>query len=86
MNGEDPHKEFMLAALRVASARCKLMDNEITSIGTALKHDLISPDMAVKWAHDMNVMFLVEPIPGAVGAIAMAEMVPNGVGDVRTEG
>ena len=76
----------MLAALRVASSRCKLMDNEITSIGTALKHDLITADVAVRWAVDMNVMFLVEPIPGAVDAITMKDMVPNGAGYARTEG
>jgi len=71
---EDPHKEFLLAALRVAAARVKLLDNEIASIGVALRGDLIGPDMAVKWIHDMGLMWLIEPLPGTVGAVAIANI------------
>ena len=78
---DDPHKEFMLSALRVASARVKLMDNEITSIGVALRHDLIGPEMAVKWCHDAGLMFLIEPLPGGVGAVALLGV--DGGGDDR---
>ena len=73
MIDDEPQKEFMLSALRVASARIKLMDNEILSVGVALRHDMIGPAMAVKWVHELGLMYLLEPMPGAVTAIAMAE-------------
>ena len=38
---EHQHKTFLLAALRAASSRCKTMDLDITTIGVALKGDLI---------------------------------------------
>ncbi len=75
---DDSHKEFLLAALRVASSRCKLWDNEIASIGIALRSDMIGPEMAVKWAHDMGLMWLIEPLPGVVGAVALANVEGGG--------
>jgi len=60
---DDDHKEYMLATLRVASSRCKLWDNEINSIGVALRTDMICPDMAVKWIGDAGLMWLIEPLP-----------------------
>jgi hypothetical protein len=66
----EAHREFLLSALRSASLRCKLMDNELVSIGVALKHDLIGPDTAVQWIHDHNLMWLIGPLPKAVGQIA----------------
>ena len=74
---DNPHTEFMLAALRAASARCKLWDNEITAVGVALRHDMIGPEMAVKWINDLGLMFLIEPLPGVVGQVALA----NGDGE-----
>jgi hypothetical protein len=74
---DEAHTEFLLSALRVGSLRCKLMDNEINSIGIALKHKMIGPDTAVKWAHDMGLMFLIEPLPGTIGTVALAN-VDNG--------
>jgi hypothetical protein len=70
---DDPHREFILAALRVASARAKLMDNEIMSIGVALRGRLISPEMALKWANDMGLLYLMQPIPQAVEDVAMGK-------------
>jgi len=70
----DTHKEFLLDRLRVATLRCRLMENELLSIGTALRHDMIGPDMAVRWAHDMGVLWLIEPLPGTVGAVAIASI------------
>jgi hypothetical protein len=62
---DETHREFLLAALRVASARAKLMDSEIVAIGVALKGRLIGPETAVEWIADENLMFLVEPFPTA---------------------
>jgi len=74
----DTHKEFLLDRLRVATLRCRLMENELLSIGTALRHDMIGPDMAVRWAHDMGVLWLIEPLPGTVGAVAIANITEQG--------
>ena len=68
------HREFLLSALRSASLRCKLMDNELCTIGVALKHDMIGPDTAVKWIHDHDLMWLIGPLPQAVGMIAEANI------------
>jgi hypothetical protein len=70
MNFES-HKEFLLAALRAGSLRCKLFDAELTSIGVSLKHDMISPEIAVKWIRDMDLMWLVAPVPDAVAAVTV---------------
>lgn len=70
---DDDKKEFMLAALRVASARCKLMDNEITAVGVALRHDMIGPEMAVKWCYDAGLQFLIEPLPGSIGQVSLLD-------------
>ena len=84
MNGEDDedqHKIFLLAALRAASARCKMLDLDITTIGVALKGDLIGADTAVAWIRDSNLLWLVGAIPEAVGRSVEPRItmeVPNG--------
>lgn len=67
------HREFMLAALRVASGRCRLMANEVDAIGVSLQHRMIGPEFAVRWMHDLQLGWLIEPLPGKIGAIAKAE-------------
>jgi hypothetical protein len=57
-------RDFVLAALRCTSLRVKLIDNEITAIGTALRAGFISPDTALAWAE--------ETAPGCVGFIPEA--------------
>jgi hypothetical protein len=81
MDEDERHKEFLLQALRAASLRAKLMDNELQSIGVALKNNLIGPDTAIKWAYDMGIMFLIDPVPGAVGAIALQNTSPPAEGN-----
>jgi len=67
---EDQHREFLLAALRAATLRAKLMEANLNEIGIALKANLIGPDMAVKWLHDENLMFLLGIMPDAIGQVA----------------
>lgn len=67
----EDHKEYMLAVLRVASSRCKLWDNEIAAIGTALRTDMICPDIAVKWVNDAGLMWMIEPLPFASSATVL---------------
>ena len=70
---DEDHREFMLAMLRVASARCKLMDYEIMALGVSLKTHMIEPQAAVKWLFDMNLMSLIEPLPGNATALLKEE-------------
>jgi hypothetical protein len=67
---ETTHKSFLLNALRAASLRCKTMEADITTIGVALKGDLIGADTAVAWIKDANLMWMVGAIPEVVGRVA----------------
>jgi hypothetical protein len=61
-NDQD-YKDFLLASLRAASLRAKLMDAGLTAIGVALKGNLIGPDGALQWAQEEGLMFLIGPMP-----------------------
>ena len=52
LDEEESHKAFLLAALRAASLRCKVMEADVNTIGVALKGDLIGADTAVAWIRD----------------------------------
>jgi hypothetical protein len=56
---DDDHREFVLAVLRAASLRAKLMDAELQTIGTSLRAGMVSPEMAIQWIHDEGLMGLV---------------------------
>ena len=58
---ETSRRDFVLAALRSTCLRVKLIENEITAIGTALGGGFITPDTALKWAEEVA--------PGCVGFI-----------------
>jgi hypothetical protein len=57
-------QEFVLATLRGASLRVRLIDNEIAAAGTALKAGLISPETALEWVNEVA--------PGCVGYLPAA--------------
>lgn len=67
---ENQHQTFLLAALRAASLRCKVMNADIETIGVALKGGLIGCDTAVSWIRDSGLMWVVGAIPDPVGKIA----------------
>ena len=67
---DDTHREFLLAALRTATIRCRLMEAELTECGIALKHGMVGPDMAMKWLHDQGLVYLLGIIPPEVGQVA----------------
>jgi hypothetical protein len=48
-------RDFVLAALRCSYLRVKLIENEMASIGVALKGGLISPEVAVEWAEENGI-------------------------------
>src|SRR5262245_9866292 len=57
-------QEFVLATLRSASLRVRLIDNEIAAAGAALKGGLITPEAALEWVNEMA--------PGCVGYLPAA--------------
>ena len=70
MDEEERHKEFLLCALRAASARARAMQLDIETIGVALKGDLIGADTAVQWIRDSNLLWMIGAIPDPVGKVA----------------
>jgi hypothetical protein len=48
--------EILLAALRSAAPRCKLDENEITTIGASLRAGWISPEYAIAWLQDIGLI------------------------------
>ena len=58
---DQSNRDFVLASLHCTCLRIKLIENEITAIGTALRGGLISPDLALEWAEEMA--------PGCIGFI-----------------
>jgi hypothetical protein len=56
---EEARREFLLAALRAATARVRLIDNELTMIGVSLKHNMIDNEGVIKWLHSEGLMFLM---------------------------
>ena len=70
MDEVERHKDFLLAALRAASVRAKLMEADINSIGVALKGDLIGPETAVQWIRDAGLLGMVGALPEAVGRLS----------------
>jgi hypothetical protein len=57
-------QEFVVAALRSASLRVRLIANEIDTAGTALKGGFISPETALEWVNEVA--------PGCVGYLPAA--------------
>ena len=70
MSDDELHRDFLLAALRAASARAKLIEADINTIGVALKGDLIGPETAVAWIRDAGLLWIVGAIPESVGKVA----------------
>ena len=60
---DDARREFMLAALRVASLEARKYENEINAIGVALKGKMITCEDAMQWLKDINALGLMPRIP-----------------------
>jgi hypothetical protein len=59
---ENSESEFLLACLRAASLRAKLIATELDSIGVALRHNLVSHDGAIEWLRDIDLLDHVLPL------------------------
>jgi len=57
------HRDYLLAALRCARLRIRLLAVEIDQVGVALKFNMIAPETAVIWLNDIGALYYVEPIP-----------------------
>jgi len=64
-NLEPPgQREFLITSLRAASARARLLTNTFDTIGTSLRHRMISCDEAVAWLSDEGLIAEIEYRPG----------------------
>ena len=54
--------EFLLACLRAASLRAKLIATELDSVGVALRHNFVSHDGAIEWLRDLDLLDHVLPL------------------------
>jgi hypothetical protein len=48
--------EFLLACLRAASLRARLIATELDSVGVALRHNFVSHDGTVEWLRDIDLL------------------------------
>lgn len=56
---DEGRREFMLAMLRTAVLKTRLIENELMAIGVSLKHNMIDPEGVMRWLHDEGLMFLL---------------------------
>ena len=57
-------REFLLNALRAASARARLLANTFDTIGTSLRHRMVTCDEAVAWLTEEGLLAEIEYRPG----------------------
>jgi hypothetical protein len=68
-NLEPPgQREFLITALRAASARARLLTNTFDTIGTSLRHRMISCDETVAWLNEEGLLAEIEYRPGMSAA------------------
>jgi hypothetical protein len=59
-------REFLIHALRCATARARLVTNVLETVGVSLRHKAVTTDEAMKWLHDEHVLDYVQiGLPGA---------------------
>jgi hypothetical protein len=63
-DSNDDKQAFALAAIRSSCLRIKLIENELHSVGVALKSGFITPEDALDWAEEVA--------PGCVGYVPPA--------------
>jgi hypothetical protein len=54
-------REYLLAELRCAALRARILDADITAVSLALEGGLISPDQALGLLHDCDALRIVQP-------------------------
>ena len=56
--GDDPHRQHVLAWLRCLRIRVSMFRTEIDYIGTSLKGGFVTPDDAMAWLDELDPMLL----------------------------
>jgi hypothetical protein len=70
---EEQFREFVLAELKCAELRAKLLTNEIAAIEIALNGNMINAETAVAWMDQANALeFLNDIGPNETGQFAPA--------------
>jgi len=59
------YREYVLAELRLARRRARLLINEIDVIGLALSNGIVDADAAVEWLHEARGLEFLMPTPPA---------------------
>jgi hypothetical protein len=54
--GHAGEREYLLSALRVATARSKLATNVFETVGVSLRHQKIDCDQALAWLRDEGLL------------------------------
>ena len=60
--------ETLMAALRCARIRIQLLSLECDEVGLALKHRLVSPEVAVGWLDEIGALQYINPEIAAMPA------------------
>ena len=53
-------REYLLCVLRAATARAKLISNQLDTIGVALRQRAVSVEDAMQWAIDEQIIDLLQ--------------------------
>jgi len=59
----------MITALRAASARSRLITNLFDTIGTSLRHKVVTCDEAVAWLNEEGLLEQIEYRPGMISKL-----------------
>jgi hypothetical protein len=68
-SGPAGQREFLITALRAASARARLMANLADTIGVSLRNRMITCDEAVAWLREEGLLAEIEFRPGMAGGV-----------------
>jgi hypothetical protein len=63
-------REYVLSVLRAATARAKLISNQLDSIGLALRQRAITVEDALQWAIDEQIIDLLQFGPPSKTGVA----------------
>ena len=58
---EQSRREILIASLRTARTRVQLLMTEMDEVGSALKCNVVSPELAVGWLRDIDALYFINP-------------------------
>ena len=70
---DDDHRDFLLAMLRAGTLRAKVIEAELSTIGVALKNNMICAETAVRWLYESKLLDFVGPMPESTGKLAYSD-------------